>query len=95
MPKQYDKIIKLKARLSRAFNKFLRFGAALLFECSHLLPQGSRLAREAICFLLTLHQQVPIGLQLIRQLVQGLLGVFPLADLLPVALHRLSQVFLH
>lgn len=73
----------------------LRSGAALLFERTHLLPQVTRLAFEAICFSLTLHQQVPVGPQLIRQLVQGLLGCFPLADHLPVPLLRLSHFFLH
>lgn len=89
LPKQCAEIIQWKARLGRAFRMFLRFGAALLFERTHLLPQGSRLDLEAISFLLAPHQQVPIGLQLIRQLVQGLLCAFPLADLLLVPLPHL------
>ncbi len=44
-----------------------------MLERVHLILQGSHQALKVVHFLLTLPQQILIGLELIRQLVEGLL----------------------
>lgn len=75
---------------------YCRFAADtdLLLQCFHLLLQSSQLASEVVCPLPSLLHQVLAGLELVRQLIHGLLRALPVAHLFPVPPRHLGQLVL-
>lgn len=73
---------------------YCRFSADtdLLLQRFHLLLQSSQPAPEVVRPLPTLLHQVLAGLELIRQLIKGLLRALPVAYLFPVPLCHLGQL---